>query len=446
MSESEKPFTPLTGITHRSAPEPASESKTPVILLPEPGHIPVFGEPLPVVSAQAFQVGPRREHAVSREALKMYVKKIASPHCSQVLAESTHRHLTPQDLVLRPAEKVPMFLTDASPAIPFVDRPDHERSPLHWGQMKLFLSEVWFLANRTGACAGTRVTVVYAGAAPGHHIPYLAGLFPTCTFRLYDPADFCPALAKNPPANVTVHQAFFTEEVAAQLGEELKGGEAQGTDFVFISDIRTGKEEDYVKVDMDRQESWISLLNPRVSLVKFRLPWQPGKTTYLDGQILLGVYHPLTSTESRLVVPRGSAPRVYDNTAYEQQCAYHNTVGRVFAYDHGVTAKGLDRCHDCTVLTAVVKDYLRRAGKEHDQVAVGKFIAVTCKAFGTGRTLATKYAPSSNRSKKQFPSRDYSGDELKVVREIRGGRQRRGGRGGRGYPPCRRQRSRRQKR
>ncbi len=60
------------------------------------------------------------------------------------------------------------------------------KSVLHWGQRKLLLSEIEFLLLHGD---GVKL-VVYAGAAPGTHIAYLADLFPEHHFVLYDPAPF----------------------------------------------------------------------------------------------------------------------------------------------------------------------------------------------------------------------------------------------------------------
>ena len=48
---------------------------------------------------------------------------------------------------------------------------------LHWGQRKLLLSEIEFLT----LYAAPGDLVLYAGAAPGGHIPYLARPLPTPT-------------------------------------------------------------------------------------------------------------------------------------------------------------------------------------------------------------------------------------------------------------------------
>jgi hypothetical protein len=58
----------------------------------------------------------------------------------------------------------------------------------HWGQRKLLLSEIEFLTD--WAPLDRDSIVVYAGAAPGTHIAFLAEMFPRLSFVLVDPSEF----------------------------------------------------------------------------------------------------------------------------------------------------------------------------------------------------------------------------------------------------------------
>ncbi len=326
----------------------------------------------------------------------------ANPHCRQVLTPQVARHFRPA-MLCRPMSELPMSLAPDAPRIPYHLRAEGERSPLHYGQAKLWASEVALLCRHTDACLRGNHVVVYAGAAPGAHIPSLAQMFPTCTFLLYDPAPFCPELRDGAYANVALHNTFFTDDIAATLARKY-----DGMQLVFVCDIRTGREESYVHEDMLRQARWARALRPLVSMLKFRLPWGVGLTSYFDGTIRLQAYPPLTSTETRLVVTRAQldAPeRAYDNQAYEEQLAYHNLVTRVGGYDHPVALAGLDGCYDCAHLVAVAADYLARvAGAPPPPAAVAALIADSIASFGTGRTLAAGYAPSSTRVKQAWPA------------------------------------------
>ncbi len=94
----------------------------------------------------------------------------------------------------------------------------------HFGQRKLFLTELLFLTNY-GHLSNT---VVYPGAAHGYHIPLLAALFPTHKFYLYDAANFFEGIESY--ERIKVFNKLFLEEDA--MKEEYKNA-------LLISDIRT---------------------------------------------------------------------------------------------------------------------------------------------------------------------------------------------------------------
>ena len=68
----------------------------------------------------------------------------------------------------------------------YVRKDERKKLAAHWGQRKLFLSELYFLTKY----AGLSKNVIYAGAAPGKHTKYLATLFPEHKFILVDPSPF----------------------------------------------------------------------------------------------------------------------------------------------------------------------------------------------------------------------------------------------------------------
>lgn len=55
-----------------------------------------------------------------------------------------------------------------------------KKSVVHWGQRKLLLHEIELLTQ----CVSLqdKALLVYAGAAPGAHITFLASLFPSVSF------------------------------------------------------------------------------------------------------------------------------------------------------------------------------------------------------------------------------------------------------------------------
>jgi hypothetical protein len=230
---------------------------------------------------------------------------------------------------------------------------------LHHGQRKLFVAELQCLTHFLRSAAEPAVAV-YAGAAPGHHIPFLLKLFPGVEWHLYDPAPF----AVKPSARVRLYNEYFTDEVARGW---------RGRCDVFISDIRVPKPtgpsgwssefEAQVAADMAAQAVWTRLIAPRlgamlkfrpayVSVVDAREPFE-----YLGGRVLWQTWPPGGSTEGRLLVGAREAapdapPARYDPAHYQDAAAEHNLLRHWATYRPpapGLTAvPGYDRCFDCT--------------------------------------------------------------------------------------------------
>jgi hypothetical protein len=209
---------------------------------------------------------------------------------------------------------------------------------LHLGQLKLLCSEIQFL-NHVGAY--DECTLIYAGASPGDHIPHLMGMFPTLKLILVDPQESVVPQS----SRVRIIRDFMTDKLAIQLANEC------GEKTLFVSDVRIGgeahetddKQQERIERDMQAQMQWHELLNPRASLLKFRLPWNRPKSTYLDGTIFLPIFGKRLTHESRLFVLRGAVQRQYNNTQYEHQMAHFNQITR-----HAVHPGGM--CFDCSSL------------------------------------------------------------------------------------------------
>lgn len=275
-----------------------------------------------------------------------------NPHIAQV-ASYPLRSSTARDLRVRQLFTLQRTLTASAPTAEYRRRADELKTVNHWGQRKLLLSEIEFLTLH----ARPNDTVVYAGAAPGTHTEFLASLFPTLKFVLVDPADF---VAKHKPPQIEVRQCFFTDDVA----REFQGRD----DVLFVCDIRTAdwkvmneeEVEGAVEADQLAQMKWHVLMKPRVSMLKFRLPWGKGETQYLDGLIYLPIWGPQTTTETRLIVRREAALRSYSHATYEAQMFAFNVGERVHLYARVrglVECPGLCRCYDCSAEIMVVLNY-----------------------------------------------------------------------------------------
>ena len=84
------------------------------------------------------------------------------------------------------------LLTNKSSRREYHRRTDEDKIAVHWGQRKLLLSEIQFITLYWDNLDVPIPILVYAGAAPGLHIPFLSQMFPEAEFHLYDPANAHP--------------------------------------------------------------------------------------------------------------------------------------------------------------------------------------------------------------------------------------------------------------
>jgi hypothetical protein len=187
-----------------------------------------------------------------------------NPHCLQAVLNGSRQTLLERDLPFT------RQLLPNSPALPYHRRRNESKTVIHWGQRKLLLSEMEFL-NMYGHLSNL---VVYAGAAPGTHMNYLIDAFPSHRFVCVDPARF----SIRPNARVELRNELFTDEMAREF---------ERARCLFVCDIRSADSsadnaddvEVHVEEDMMAQQQWHKIMRPVKSLLKFRLPWNPGATS-----------------------------------------------------------------------------------------------------------------------------------------------------------------------
>jgi len=151
-------------------------------------------------------------------------------------------------------------------------------------------------------------------------------------------------------------------------------------DYTLISDPEV---EEKVLEDMQAQQRWHDTMQPIKSMLKFRLPWRPGYTEYLAGDVYLQAFGPTTTTETRLV-PYGHSRVIWNNKKYEEQMFYFNTVTRVARYPHpmpvGRPGYCLDYCYDCRAEVEILSEYLRKYNPDLQGVQLmEKFCEMTCR-------------------------------------------------------------------
>lgn len=324
---------------------------------------------------------------------------------------------------------------------------------LHWGQRKLILSEIQFFTIFWGV--DKPGTVVYAGAAPGHHTPFLAKMFPKLRFELYDPAPF--AIEEN--EQIKLHSEFFTDAVARQWRGR--------NDVLFISDIRlvdpaenvrlireanvekVGVEEatlmgqkdteDQVWSEMMMQQTWTEIIQPAQAMLKFRLPYviEPNKgdviAPYLDGHVLLQCFPPLNTTETRLVPIQPLRKVGWSCLQYEEQLHYHNFIVRDQQYLNPATKDmtpidppELLNDFDSTLEWFILSEYVRLSGGDvirlsHDitaQINMGKkkkdWWTLDRIRHTEGRSASRRVALFLKRKKELSPSSKLPRDLLQT--------------------------------
>ena len=230
------------------------------------------------------------------------------------------------------------------------DSENNNKSICHWGQRKLFISELEFFVNYYPSIDTNenKFYVLYIGSAKGTHLLYLCQLFQEFEFILVDPAPFDTRLQYL--ENVTIINRYFTDEDMKLFSDKSKY-----PNLFLISDIRYPNlsendftsQQQYVEEDMELQKKWYLNINPFKALLKFRLPWNSSATKYLDGNIYFQAWAGRHSTETRLV-PNGKL-KVYNNKEYEERLHYFNKVIRrkIYKKDVLIRFNHCGHCYDC---------------------------------------------------------------------------------------------------
>jgi len=274
-------------------------------------------------------------------------------HCIETNSSPSVNHIPPNALI---SNNFTRCITDSSPEIKYTSRVHDFKRSLHWGQLKLMLTEIEYLTIVMKQYKDKRpIYFVYAGAAPGHHIKFLSDMFDKVHFELYDPNKF---VVKD-DAMIKTHVEYFTDDVARHWSKQ------KDKFVIFCSDIRlTPATEEQVIKDMAMQLKWWEIMNPEFAMFKFRLPWRQGRTLYPKGEIYIQPFPGPTSTETRLIVKKNAPIIEYNNTKYESNLYYHNTTSRFKKYhcilgNLDLKSDHLDNCYDCVSFINIAKDYLQ---------------------------------------------------------------------------------------
>ena len=249
-----------------------------------------------------------------------------------------------------PATDYVRTLNHNMPELPY-NITSETHNQLHNRQRKLLLSEIEFLVNNYDKYKDLDdVIIVYIGAALGQHIHYLTKLFPNFQYHLYDKIKFYNKLHSN--KKVTIFNRYF---------DNIDANRYNNQNVIMISDMRDinimtmESSNDMIINDMNEQMSYYLTMKPITALLKFRLPWTDGETKYLDGTIYYNTWQGAHSTETRLV-PNGNIC-TYNNTKYESQLFYFNTIIRRQYYEHDLSSEYYGNCYDCFTESMILTKY-----------------------------------------------------------------------------------------
>lgn len=323
--------------------------------------------------------------------------------CSKGIGYIFHRRPTPplhtknmftnlNLLSMYKKDSVPILLKDIEYKIDFQARKQLPATTIHWGQMKLFLSTLQFLLNYCPS--GKKVNILYVGSAEGHNIPLLVDMFPNTEWYLVDPRKdknnksvFDKRLYKLERVKEIITD-YFTDDLAKKMSKKLNKEY-----FLFISDIRLfkqvnrNKKEDDIDTDMVLQKEWYKILNPDYTQLKFRIPYNKPEYNYLDGEIYLQDYAPVSSTETRLVVKKNSKMKKYLLQEYEGKLFYFNRLLRTSYYKHNYNIDCIDHCYDCTKFTMLINKYNKYNPNYYKNKSIKKIIEHVIKEIKTTNVL-----------------------------------------------------------
>lgn len=230
---------------------------------------------------------------------------------------------------------------------------------VHWGQLKLLLSEIEFITialNEYGW--DSKPIFIYPGAAPGHHTKLLSSMFPQVTFHLYDEAPFIC----QPSDRIKIYHQYFLDS-----DMEYWRNYERNQPILLCSDIRTSPVTDESITENNLlQLKWWQTIQPDLTIYKFRLPYAKGSLKYPEGKMYIQAFPKLMSTECRLYIKKGAKMVDYDFITHKDILAYHNQFLRGNKYyifpdkqDFDLKRDGVCNCYDCTTFLHIVYEYLK---------------------------------------------------------------------------------------
>ena len=277
----------------------------------------------------------------------------------------------------------------------------------HDGQKKLLYSEIEFYNELAIHHDLNDILVVYIGSGHGIHEPIIFDMFPELDFYFIDPVKykFTHPLTNNKDRFYYLRD-YYTDESYHKILEW--NSERKNKKIALICDIRTSTDDTLELNELDvfnnmiSQHKWTIQLNSIAYLLKLRFPlikrniryeffeynkiennikikkikkYRKKGFKYLKGKIMIQIYAPLESTETRLLHIRKSLDEKfeydnYDIYKYNFNCYYFNFIDRlkIYKYDESDKIKnyivGVDDGYESVCEYYIIYHYFKNVKKE----------------------------------------------------------------------------------
>ena len=274
----------------------------------------------------------------------------------------------------------------------------------HFGQLKLFYSELEFMTLIEKQIDVNECLFVYVGSGSGYRLKelFVKYYYPGTHWLLYDPRPF--KIEEDEQIKIrTGDRGFFRDETVAEVLEI-----ANGRKIIFICDMRDDIGDAEIYDDIISQQRWGVQMSAEFMLLKFRFPFNDfsyvkneyddirehivykrddknGGILYLNGMILTQLYSPPRSTETRLFVAKmkyinGTSDKYqmsyYDPLEYEQLLSNFNVNVRMskFSYEDSdklhIYIPGQKMTYTAASEYLIMEKYLKHNKREYNYVEI----------------------------------------------------------------------------
>jgi uncharacterized protein YegP (UPF0339 family) len=293
--------------------------------------------------------------------------------------------------------------------------------------------------------------------------------------------------AFNLPYNNYIIEDYFKDETA-EFCKKLKASK----DIIFVSDIRTNLNDNLKKNIYDKKDvtdldicvnsammlSWVNIMQPRLSMLKFRPPYFLGKERivfekncnqgmykyyfdkvksqvdfvkdykdkkfrYIIGDEALQAFAGTTSGETRLIFSDIKIGLI-DHIKREEQLFYYNQIRRQYGFHDNQTDSitGIDNCGDCALSQKVISNYIDKYnfGEVKDNITLQSMITLLRRSINIdnhggflsmnhiiedvyrqqGGILTKSYYIKNIRNKISLKSIDWSIEKMYQMRKMMG--------------------------